>query len=299
MTNVLTLICNPETATLDTTVADKYYDALHDAGLRPAAPIWLAAGEAMDLPFSGSLDTARETLTPLLQAEALDYAIQPQAERRKQLLIADMDSTIIQVECIDELADFAGLKEKVAAITEAAMRGELDFAAALKERVSLLKGIDIAVLDRVFHERVRLTPGAVEMVQTMNKTGAMTILVSGGFTFFTHRVAEATGFQVNRGNVLGISNGKLSGEVVPPIVDSSTKLNSLIEFRQSSALTPRQTLAVGDGANDIPMIQEAGLGVAYHPKPAAAAAADVVIRYGDLTALLYLQGFHKEEFVTA
>ncbi|WP_321397923.1 phosphoserine phosphatase SerB [Emcibacter sp.] len=299
MKNILTLISNPADPCLTESLLKKYREALSDSGAKHLDNAWLNKQEAADISFDGDLETMRAALLPLLQQDPLDYALQPLEHRRKKLLVADMDSTIIQVECIDELADFAGLKEKVSAITEAAMQGELDFEQALRERVALLKGMNTSVLDIVFKERVKLTPGAVEMVQTMNRSGANTVLVSGGFTFFTDRVARLTGFRVNRGNILGIDGDKLSGEVESPIVDSNTKLDSLHEFQEIARLEMAETIAVGDGANDIPMIDAAGLGVAYHPKPAAAKAADVVIRHGDLTALLYIQGFQKSEFASA
>lgn len=283
MKNILTLIA-PD---LDGAIVDKY------AHMLDGKVTWLAKGRAADIFFDKNSAAAKEEL----EAENLDFAIQDNANRRKKLLVADMDSTIIQCECIDELADFVGLKEKVSAITEAAMQGELDFEEALRERVALLKGMDVALLDRVFNERVKLMPGATSLIQTMNASGANTVLVSGGFTYFTDRVAKLTGFQVNRGNILGTHENKLSGEVGSPIVDSSTKINSLIEFRDRANLTDAETMAVGDGANDIPMIRGAGLGIAYHPKPAAAEAADVVIRHNDLTALLYLQGYAEDEIL--
>ena len=298
MKNILTLISNPAAPSLSEKTLRHYKDALSELGAVHEDIAWLAEGEAADIAFDSDLEAARKALVPLLEQEQLDFALQPLQHRRKKLLVADMDSTIIQVECIDELADFAGLKEKVSAITEAAMQGELDFEQALRERVALLKGMNTSVLETVFKERVKLTPGAVEMVQTMNRSGANTVLVSGGFTFFTDRVARLTGFQVNRGNILGIDGDQLSGKVEDPIVDSNTKLDSLHEFQEIAELDMSQTIAVGDGANDIPMIDAAGLGVAFHPKPAAAKAADVVIRHGDLTALLYIQGFQKSEFVT-
>jgi len=289
MQKILTLISDPKTAVLTNETVEKYRDLLNDSGNAD----WLAEGIAVDILFDGPVSDAVRTS---LSSENFDFAIQDNGpQRRKKLLVADMDSTIILVECIDELADFAGLKDKVAAITEAAMRGELDFEAALRERVALLKGMETSVLETCFKERVTLTPGAREMVMTMNQNGANTVLVSGGFTFFTNRVAELTGFQVNRGNILGIENDQLSGLVEDPIVDSQTKLNSLNEFKDRDGLNFGDVIAVGDGANDIPMIDAAGLGVAYHAKPAAAEAADVTINHGDLTALLYLQGYRAEE----
>lgn len=296
MDYVATLIANPSRPVVDEAVMAAAVDALRAAGAARVEARVLAVGVAADVYFSG-LDpvVARELIELALGAVALDISVLPVEGRRKKLLIADMDSTIITVECIDEIADFAGFKDEVAKITEAAMRGELDFVAALKERAAMLEGLDEDVLERVFEERVRLTPGARALIQTMNASGAMTVLVSGGFTFFTDRVSEVTGFQVNRANRLEVKAGRLTGRVLEPIVDSATKLASLQEFTEDRGLDIAETLAVGDGANDIPMIEAAGLGVAYHAKPKAAAAADVAIRHGDLTALLFMQGFTAGE----
>lgn len=232
-----------------------------------------------------------------LAAEPLDVNIVPSAHRRKQLLIADMDSTIIQQECIDEIADFAGIKPRIAAITERAMRGELPFEAALRERVALLKGLDQGALRRVMEERVTLMPGARTLVATMRKHGAFCALVSGGFSYFTFRVAQLAGFDVNQANTLEIENGRLTGRVSDPILGREAKLEALNRFSAQRGLTPLQTLAVGDGANDLSMIKAAGLGVAYRAKPIVAAEADAAIQHGDLTALLYLQGYKRTEFV--
>ena len=293
MRNILTLISNAANPALNDEIVNSYA-----AGLENVTAIsWLSEGVAVDILFDGDLDKARENLGPDLAGEKFDFAFQSAEHRQKKLLVADMDSTIIQCECIDELADFAGLKAKVSAITQAAMRGELDFEQALRERVALLTGMEADVLEKVYSERVRLMPGAIALIKTMNAKGANTVLVSGGFTFFTSRIAEVTGFQTNRANVLEIRNGKLTGQVLDPVVDSSTKINSLIEFREMAGLSPEQTMAVGDGANDIPMIREAGLGVAYHPHPAAAEAADITLRHADLRALLYLQGYADSDFV--
>ncbi len=292
MKNLLTLISNPAKPVLTDDLASFYASKLGSV----TAVSWLSESIAVDIFFDGDLAEAKEILTPELRAENFDFGFQQANRRQKKLLVADMDSTIIQCECIDELADHAGLKEKISAITEAAMQGELDFEQALRERVALLTGMDAGALEAVYRERVKLMPGARALIKTMNANGANTILVSGGFTYFTSRVAEVTGFQVNRGNILEIKDGRLTGHVLDPIVDSATKLSSLIEFREN--LNPHEVMAVGDGANDIPMIREAGLGIAYHPKPAAAAAANIVIRHGDLTALLYLQGYSDGDFVT-
>jgi len=253
--------------------------------------------EAVDLPVGGAeLRELRAIATETLGERPVDCVIQPAQGRRKRMLIADMDSTIISVECVDELADFIGVKDKVAAITEAAMRGELDFNAALEERVALLKGLDLETLERCYNERVRFTPGARALIATMGAHNAQTVLVSGGFTFFTERVAGALGFHRQIANVLGIVGGRLDGTVARPIVNAQTKLKTLIAERDRLGLTHAAVLAAGDGANDIPMIQEAGLGVAFRAKPKTQAAAEAAIRHSDLTALLYLQGYTHEEF---
>ncbi|MFY0612657.1 MAG: phosphoserine phosphatase SerB [Hyphomicrobiaceae bacterium] len=218
-------------------------------------------------------------------------------DRRKRLLIADMDSTIIEQECIDEVADFAGCGEQVAAITERAMRGELDFEAALTVRVGLLKGLDTAALDRVATERLTITPGATTLVATMAANGAFCALVSGGFTFFTSRIADRVGFHENRANSLEVNEGKLTGRAIPPILGRQAKLDALNELTEREGIPIDGTLAVGDGANDLAMIKAAGLGVAFHAKPIVAAEADAAINHSDLTALLYLQGYHQSDFV--
>jgi phosphoserine phosphatase len=222
--------------------------------------------------------------------------VQPIATRRKKLFLADMDSTMIGQECIDELADFAGLKAHVAEITERAMRGEIQFEPALRERVALLKGLSVDVVDKVIDERITLTPGGRELVATMRAHGAYTCLISGGFTLFTQPVAKKIGFQESRGNELIVEDGKLTGEVKEPILGRAAKLATLIELRESFDLDNIDTLVAGDGANDLGMISEAGLGVAYHAKPAVAASAAARIDFGDLTAMLYAQGFRRDEF---
>ncbi len=290
MTQVLTLISSETDRAVTDAIKDKYSRALNTTYSN-----WLCENVALDIFFEGDVD---EDCLSSLKDENFDYAIQDPITRRKMLLVADMDSTIIQVECIDELADFLGIKDKVSGITEAAMRGEIDFKGALRERVALLKGLKVADLETVFRERVALTPGAIELVKTMNANGANTVLVSGGFTYFTGRVSELTGFKVNRANILLHENGELTGEVGEPIVDSDTKINALREFQQKDNLETFEIIAVGDGANDIPMLEGAGLGVGYHPFPATEEAADVAITHGDLTALLYLQGYAQSDFVS-
>jgi phosphoserine phosphatase len=264
---------------------------------------WLAPTEAWEAEFpvdegddlSVLLARAREAV-----GEApvdVNIVTGDRTARRKRLLVADMDSTMIGQECIDELADYAGLKPYVAAITERAMRGEIAFEPALRERVALLKGLPETVIDEVLSERITLTPGGRTLVATMRARGAATCLVSGGFTGFVERVAAQLGFDASRANVLEIADGRLSGAVREPILGREAKLATLRALRNEQGLAPAQTLAVGDGANDLAMLQEAGLGVAYHAKPAVAEAAAARIDHGDLTALLYLQGYARAEFV--
>ncbi|MCY1648064.1 phosphoserine phosphatase SerB [Caulobacter sp. SL161] len=240
----------------------------------------------------GDVEPVKTALADL----AVDFAIQPTANRRKGLLIADMDSTIINVECLDELADFAGVKAQVSEITERAMRGELAFEGALRERVGMLKGLGVAALQACYDERVKLNPGAETLVRTMARHGARCALVSGGFTFFTSRVAQAAGFHLNRANTLIELDGVLTGAVGDPILGKEAKLAALREETAALGLTPADALAVGDGANDLAMIEAAGLGVAYRAKPIVAAQADAKVDHTDLTTLLYFQGYKAEEF---
>jgi phosphoserine phosphatase len=295
MSLVATLICNPANPALDSTVVDGARAILPNPG--PAH--WLFGEVAVDIPFTGSEDS-RAIETRLRQARGdlpIDIVVQPQALRRKKLLLADMDSTMIGQECIDELADYAGLKAHVAAITERAMRGEIEFEPALRERVALLKGMAVSVVDEVLAQRIKPTPGGRELVATMRAHGAWTCLVSGGFSLFTSAVAAMIGFQENRANELLVEDHKLTGEVREPILGRAAKLATLVDLLESFDLDDIDSLVVGDGANDLDMIQHAGLGVAYHAKPAVAAAAAVRIDYGDLTALLYAQGYRRDEFV--
>jgi phosphoserine phosphatase len=265
-----------------------------------SAPFWLAPGEACEFAFeapdrAGAL-AARERVAARMGDAPIDVCVVPAVGRRKALLVADMDSTIIQQECIDEMADMLGLKARIAAITERAMRGELPFEAALRERLGLLAGLEVSALQRVFDERVTLMPGARTLVATMRANGAFTALVSGGFSFFTSRVAAAVGFDVNHANELEIVGGRLTGGVVGPILGREAKLEALLHYRDARALAEAATMAVGDGANDLAMIGAAGLGVAYRAKPVVAAEAGCGITHGDLTALLYLQGYRKADF---
>jgi phosphoserine phosphatase len=294
---VATLICNPAEPELDSTAIDAARSALPS----PEAAEWLSEGVAADIRFSSPEDfrTISDRLREALKDLRIDVVVQPVLDRRKKLLLADMDSTMIGQECIDELADFAGLKAHVAAITERAMRGEIAFEPALRERVALLKGLPVSVVDDVLKSRITLTPGAAELVRTMRAHGAYTCLVSGGFTLFTNRIAATIGFQENRANELIVEGGKLTGEVAEPILGREAKLATLFELREAFNFDNLDTLVAGDGANDLSMIQKAGLGVAYHAKPAVAAAAGARIDHGDLTALLYAQGYKRSDFVSA
>jgi phosphoserine phosphatase len=266
-------------------------DALRGAGIAPAGHGWVEQDKACDILLPADPRDVSELLEGLLPAT--DVIVQREARRRRKLLVADMDSTMITVECIDELADYAGRKAEVAEVTERAMRGELVFEEALCLRVALLKGLEADTIDRCRAERVRLTPGAQALVRTMRRDGALTIMVSGGFTRFAGPVGEEIGFERVVANHLGVADGRLTGEVAAPIVGAEAKRLALIEGRTERGLSADETLAVGDGANDIPMLREAGLGVAYRAKPAAAAAAAARIVHNDLTALLYAQGYPR------
>ena len=270
-------------------------DRLAGVDCQPGAWQWIDAGHAADLPFASHPEAARAALEGAFPAT--DVIVQPQAGRAKTLLIADMDSTMITVECIDELADYSGIKAEVAEVTERAMRGELDFAAALDARVALLKGLDEGAIDRCLAERVRLSPGAETLVRTMRARGALTILVSGGFTRFAEPVGERIGFERVIANRLEIAGAVLTGTVSKPIVDSATKETTLVGALAERGLAAEASLAVGDGANDLAMIRRAGLGVAYRAKPIVAAAAGVRLDHAPLDALLWAQGVPMREWV--
>ncbi|MDB5544690.1 MAG: serB [Hyphomicrobiales bacterium] len=297
MTHVATLVSNPNQPALTQALLAKAASALACA----SAPRWLNAGVAADLfftPESGADNRAlADAVRAALDGAPIDVIVQEAATRRKKLFLADMDSTMIGQECIDELAAYVGMKEHVSAITERAMRGEIEFEPALRERVALLKGLDAKIVTQVIAERITLTPGGRELVRTMRANGAHTALVSGGFTLFTSKVAEAIGFHENRANVLIVEDDKFAGFVTEPILGKEAKLASLIELRERHGLRPEDTMAVGDGANDLAMLGEAGLGVAFYAKPAVAAAAHARIDHSDLTALLYAQGYAASEFI--
>jgi phosphoserine phosphatase len=288
---IATLIAADRLASGEISAAE---DALREAGIHAFGRSWIEEDKACDLLFSLLPGAARRALEGRLPG--IDVIVQGEAGRRKRLLVADMDSTMIDVECIDELADYAGLKAEVAAVTERAMRGELVFEDALRARVALLKDLDEGAIDRCRQERVRLTPGARALVGTMRRHGALTVLVSGGFTRFAEPVGAEIGFDRVIANQLESRDGRLSGTVGEPIVGAQTKKAALLDAAAERGLDIADALAVGDGANDIPMIEAAGLGIAYHAKPAAAAAADARIEHNDLTALLYAQGYARAEW---
>lgn len=297
---ILTLIAGANGPRLDDALLSRVTTNLIDAGLPPSKPNWLSEGEAVDLEVPGTeRDVVQAHAGEAIEGRAIDIGVQVNTDRRKRLLIADMDSTIIQQECIDELADAMGLRDTVSAITERAMRGEIDFDDALRARAKMLAGLDADAMETVYQERIKLTSGAKTLVATMRKNGVLTALVSGGFTFFTGRVRARAGFDVDQANELLIdATGKLSGHVREPILGRAAKLKALNDLAAERGLPLAETMAVGDGANDLAMIEAAGLGVAFHAKPAVAAQADVQITHNDLTALLFLQGYRRDEFVT-
>jgi phosphoserine phosphatase len=295
MALVATLIANPSNPVLNSTIAESAAKALDASGL-----YWLADGIACDLVLRDGTDraTAERVLRMAIVDRPIDIAIQEQDNRRKKILIADMDSTMIGQECIDELAAEVGLKEQVSTITARAMNGEIAFEPALRERVALLKGLPISVVDEVIEKRITLTPGGMELIATMKAKGHYTALVSGGFTVFTSRIAATLGFDENRANILGEKDGLLDGTVAEPILGKQAKVDALNDIAAKLGISPYGALAVGDGANDLGMLHLAGSGVALHAKPAVAAEAKIRIDHSDLTALLYLQGYRKSDFVT-
>jgi phosphoserine phosphatase len=289
MTSILTVVARREATSLTPAMLNQIRNAV-----RGAPPNVLSPGEAADIPLSVPLD--QNALRAALNGNPIDAILTKARGRRKALLIADMDSTIIAGETLDELAGFAGLGEKIAAITKRAMNGELDFKAALRERVAMLKGLDLGALEKTWRQ-VRLTPGSRELVATMRAKGALTALVSGGFTFFTGKVAAELGFDVHRSNVLLDDGAALTGLVAEPILDRDSKLAALKELAAHRGVKLHATLAVGDGANDLDMIRAAGLGVAFHSKPIVAREARAKVDHADLRALLFAQGYPASEFV--
>ena len=295
MALVATLVANPSNPVLTPGIAEQAAEIVEASGL-----YWLADGVACDIALRDGTDAqaAEANILAVIAGAPIDLVIQEQETRRKKLLIADMDSTMIGQECIDELAAEVGLKEKVAAITARAMNGEIAFEPALRERVALLKGLPISVVDEVIARRITLTPGGPELIATMKSKGHYTALVSGGFTVFTGPIAATLGFNENRANTLLEDGGILSGFVAEPILGKQAKVDALNEISVRLGISPKEAIAVGDGANDLGMLQLAGSGVALHAKPTVAAQAQMRINHADLTALLYIQGYRKTDFVT-
>jgi phosphoserine phosphatase len=294
---VATLIANPSQPVLTDDVVAMAAEALGQETERSV----LARGIAADLivPAPADPKAVEALLRSVLGSRPIDVVVQPLGQRRKRLFLADMDSTMIGQECIDELADYVGLKAEVSAITERAMRGEVAFEPALRERVALLKGLLAEVIGEIIEQRITLTPGGRSLVRTIRAHGGYACLVSGGFTLFTGPVAARIGFDEHRANRLILKGGRLAGLVEEPILGREAKLATLLELRQRLGLAAHETMAVGDGANDLAMLGEAGLGVAFRAKPAVAAAAHARLDHADLSALLYVQGYRAEEIVGA
>jgi phosphoserine phosphatase len=292
---VATLVANP----LQPAVTDEALTMAARALGHETEPSVLARGIAADLILKPQVEpqAAEDMLRTALQGQPIDVVVQPLAHRHKRLFLADMDSTMIGQECIDELADYVGLKTEVSEITERAMRGEIAFEPALRQRVALLKNLPVGVVDEIIESRITLTPGGRALVRTMRANGAYTCLVSGGFTLFTGPVAARIGFDEHRSNHLIVEDEALAGTVEEPILGREAKLATLVELRARFGLAPHETMAVGDGANDLAMLGEAGLGVAFRAKPAVAAAAHARIDHADLSALLYVQGYKESEIM--
>lgn len=285
-----TLLTNPVSRGLDPALVENLRNAWGGGDA-----LWLAPDEAAEFDLPVQPDNLWDVWEDL-QQQGVDLVIQPTANRRKKMLLADMDSTMIQQECIDELADEAGVGAHVADITARAMNGELDFEAALIERVGLLRDLPETVIGQVLASRITYMPGGMALVKTMKAQGAYAALVSGGFTAFTAQVAEALGFDENRANTLLVADGKLTGDVARPILGKAAKVTALEEITARLGITEADVLAVGDGANDLGMLGRAGAGVALHAKPSVQAQCDIRINHGDLTALLYIQGYARAEF---
>jgi len=295
MDNVLTLISNPAVVVLDDSTVSTARAALDALGMVTADADWLAPGQAVDIEFSADLAAAEAAVRTALGSAPIDVIAQSSQRRKKKLLIADMDSTIVEGETLDELAEFAGLKDAIAAITQRAMQGELDFAEALHERVAMLKDLDESFLADTM-AGVKLNPGAETLIATMRAGGAVTALISGGFSYFTDRIRQQVGFDSSLGNRLDIQGGKLTGHVIPPIVDKDKKCEMLIDMAEQQNLSLSDTMTIGDGANDVPMLTKAGTGIAYHAHPIARQAARARLDHADLTGALFVQGYRRDAF---
>jgi len=290
---IATLLCNPANPVLDPALPDSLRNAWGGG-----AVTWLAPGIAAEFPLA-EMPGNRWDVWADLQDIGVDLVVQPQEGRRKKMLLADMDSTMIQQECIDELAEEAGVGSRVKEITARAMNGELDFEGALIERVGLLKDLPETVIAKVLKERITLMPGGAQLLATMKSAGAYAALVSGGFTAFTAQVAAELGFDENRANTLLVQDGRLTGEAARPILGREAKVEALEQITARLGISEADVMAVGDGANDLGMLKRAGAGVALHAKPSVAAECDIRINHGDLTALLYIQGYARDEFKDA
>lgn len=290
---IATLLCNPANPVLDPALPDSLRNAWGGGTVT-----WLAPGIAAEFPLA-EMPGNRWDVWADLQDNGVDLVVQPQEGRRKKMLLADMDSTMIQQECIDELAEEAGVGSRVKEITARAMNGELDFEGALIERVGLLKDLPESVIAKVLKERITLMPGGAQLLATMKSAGAYAALVSGGFTAFTAQVAAELGFDENRANTLLVQDRKLTGEAARPILGREAKVEALEEITARLGISEADVMAVGDGANDLGMLKRAGAGVALHAKPSVAAECDIRINHGDLTALLYIQGYARDEFKDA
>lgn len=296
MQNVITLVTSPHTPLGQATI-DKVSSFLQGKGATEVKQTWLSPKEACDIFFTGiPLTTAFPSVKQLLGNLPIDCIAQPVTHRQKKLYISDMDSTIIAQECIDELAGFVGLKEKVSAITARTMNGELDFSTSLKERVALLKGLPLAKLEETYQKKITFSPGARTLVQTLRAHNVYCLLVSGGFTFFTERVATALGFNAHHANHLETKDGHLTGHVIPPILDKQSKWQSLQDTTHMLGISLVETIATGDGANDLPMLQAAGLGIAYYAKPFVKEKVNATIDHTTLKTILFFQGYTPHQF---
>jgi phosphoserine phosphatase len=298
MKNVVTLITNPSDNKLSEIIINKAFIALEKSKRKIIDIAWLGENEACDIIFDGNnLLEEANILSEKLKETKVDIIVQNNNNRKKKLLITDMDSTIIEQECIDEIANELGIKQQVAQITEQAMNGKIDFSESLRKRVALLKNLDETKLTEVYNNKISLMPGAKELVSTMKENGAYCVLVSGGFTFFTSKILHRLSFDEASANILEIKNKKLTGNVTEPVLDSSSKLDVLNKTIKKLNITSDDVIAVGDGANDIPMLKNSGIGIAFHAKPLVQEQLQYKINHTKLKSLLYIQGYKKTDFI--